>query len=74
MQYSAQRPERRGCSLNAGLSEALESVGVDKHFSDIIALYKSPGDSDAVGLGETWDPAFLMRVLMMDLVCRPHFE
>lgn len=53
MQYSAQRPERRGCSLNAGLSEALESVGVDKHFSDIIALYKSPGDSDAVGLGET---------------------
>lgn len=33
------------------LSEALESVGIDKHFSNLIVLYKSPGDSDAVGLG-----------------------
>lgn len=39
------------CSLNADLSEAWESVGIDQHFSNLIVLYKSPGDSGPVRSG-----------------------
>ena len=43
----------------------------------LYCAHKSPGNSKIVGLGCTWDPTFPITsqmMLMMGLVCEPHFE